>query len=154
VQKGCTNCGNLKPKSEYRLNPMTGRYSARCASCPPARRHSKYDSVESYLKHRYLDAKRRATGGGYAAECFTLAHLLELLEKQDGRCAVTRKVFTFGGDGAGTNVSIDRIDSNKPYSANNVRLVCSAVNYMKHRMNDDELVDWCLDIVKGVGPWK
>lgn len=101
-----------------------------------------------------MDAKRRARGGGYAADCFTFDHLLELLEKQDGRCAVTRKIFTFEGNELGTNVSIDRIDSNKPYSAENVRLVCAAVNYMKRRMNDDELLDWCLDIVKGVGLWK
>jgi hypothetical protein len=133
---------------------MTGRYSARCALCPPARRHSKYDSVEAYLKHRFMDAKRRAKGGGFASDCFTLDHLLELLKKQDGRCAVTRKIFTFEGNAVGTNVSIDRIDSNKPYSAGNVRLVCVAVNYMKRRMNDDELLDWCLDIVKGMGLWK
>jgi hypothetical protein len=35
-----------------------------------------------------------------------------------------------------------------------VRLVCAAVNYMKRRMDDDQLVDWCLDIVKGMGSWK
>lgn len=154
MQRGCTNCGKLKPLSEYRLNPMTGRYSYRCASCPPAPRHHKYDTVEVYLKHRYWDAKRKVNGGGFATDCFTLEYILGLLEQQDGCCAVTGKAFTFGGNNVGTNVSIDRIDPNKPYSSENVRLVCAAVNLMKHRMNDNELVDWCLDIIKGTEPWK
>ena len=93
-------------------------------------------------------------GGKLPTACFTFEHLLDLLEEQDGKCAVTGKEFTFGGNYLGTNISIDRIDSNEPYSAGNVRLVCAAVNYMKGRMNDNELVDWCLDIVKGAGSWK
>ena len=133
---------------------MTGRYSFRCASCPPPRDHHKYSCVESYLRSRFHDARRKSRGGSFSTECFTFDYLLELLEKQNGRCAVTGKVFTFSGNEVGTNVSIDRIDSNKPYSAGNVRLVCAAVNYMKRRMNDNDLVDWCLDIVKGVGLWK
>ena len=133
---------------------MTGRYSTRCASCPAAKAHQKYSCVEAYLKYRYYDAVRRVKGGGLSTDCFTVEHLLDLLKEQDGRCAVTGKVFTFSGNLVGTNVSIDRIDSNKPYSAGNVRLVCAAVNYMKRRMNDNELVDWCLDIVKGAGSWK
>lgn len=93
-------------------------------------------------------------GGKLPTACFTYEYLLDLLEKQDGKCAVTGKAFTFSGNYLGTNISIDRIDSNKPYSAGNVRLICLAVNYMKRRMNDNELVDWCLDIVKGAGSWK
>ncbi len=154
MQKSCTHCGQLKPKAEYRLNPMTGRYSSRCASCPPAKPLWKYKCLESYLRARFHDAKRKTRGGSFSTECFTFERLLELLQEQNGRCAVTGKVFTFEGDEVGTNISIDRIDSNKPYSAGNVRLVCAAVNYMKRRMDDDQLVDWCLDIVKGMGSWK
>ena len=33
--------------------------------------------------------------------------------------------------------SIDRIDSNKGYTLNNVRCCCTQCNYMKHRMSDD-----------------
>lgn len=133
---------------------MTGRYSFRCMSCPPTKMASKYKCLESYLRARFNDATRKSKGGSFSTDCFTFDYLLELLQKQNRRCAVTGKAFTFGGDEVGTNISIDRIDSNKPYSAGNVRLVCVAVNYMKRRMSDDELVDWCLDIVKGMGLWK
>jgi hypothetical protein len=115
---------------------------------------SKYKCLESYLRARFNDATRKSKGGSFSTDCFTFDYLLDLLDKQNRRCAVTGKTFTFGGDDVGTNISIDRIDSNKPYSAGNVRLVCVAVNHMKRRMSDDELVDWCLDIVKGMGLWK
>lgn len=154
MQRVCTICGEEKPAEEYRLNSMTGRYSGRCLSCPLPKYHHKYSCVETYLRYRYHDATRKVKGGSKSTDCFTLEYVLDLLEKQNGRCAVTGKVFTFEGNEVGTNVSIDRIDSNKPYSAGNVRLVCSAVNYMKRRMNDNELVDWCLDVVKGAGSWK
>ena len=57
--------------------------------------------------------------------------------------------MTHQANGTQTNISIDRIDSTKGYIEGNIRLVCAAVNFMKHRMNDEELVWWCKEIVKG-----
>lgn len=37
-----------------------------------------------------------------------------------------------------TNVSIDRIDSSKGYTKDNIWLICSAVNFMKSNLNLEE----------------
>lgn len=52
-----------------------------------------------------------------------------------------RKIFT--------NVSIDRIDNDFGYTPDNVRLVCKAVNYMKHSMTDQEMMQWAALILNG-----
>jgi hypothetical protein len=78
--------------------------------------------------------------------------LRQLWDRQDGKCAVTGIPMTHI-QGAGvriyTNVSIDRIDSDFGYVPDNVRLVCKAVNFMKHSMTDRELVQWAALILNG-----
>lgn len=117
--------------------------------------HNRYKSIETYLKDMHnnaINSKRRGRIG--AEESFTYEYLLELLEKQNRRCAITGVEFTHHYEHDGTNVSVDRIDSNKPYAAGNVQLVCLAVNYMKHRMSNEQLGKWCVAIAKGMGLWK
>lgn len=113
--------------------------------------------MSAYLKDIHGNARRRKTdrrGAPVADDSFTMDYVFELYEKQNHRCAVTGKELTFHRDHDGANASIDRIDSTKPYAAGNVRLVCSAVNMMKHRMTDEQLGQWCIDIAKGMGLWK
>lgn len=89
-----------------------------------------------------------------ADSTLTFEHLLEVLEAQGRRCAITGKEFSFCGGGEPTNVSIDRLDCDRPYENGNVRLVCAAVNMMRQRLSDEELGQWCVDIAKGMGLWK
>ena len=53
-----------------------------------------------------------------------------------------------------TNVSVDRIDSNKGYTKNNVQLVCMAINQMKSDMSIEELLYFCEHIVYNNGKIK
>lgn len=45
-----------------------------------------------------------------------------------------------------TNVSVDRIDSKKEYTIDNIQLVCSIVNTMKWDLNQSDFVDICKKI--------
>lgn len=74
---------------------------------------------------------------------------MDMLQKQGGRCALSGIEMTFSHDTPSSNASIDRIDNNAGYMKDNVRLVCSAVNLMRNRMTDEELVWWSDAIVKG-----
>jgi hypothetical protein len=47
-------------------------------------------------------------------------------------------------------VTIDRIDNDRGYARDNIRLVCRAVNYMKAAMTDDEMRHWCTLILNPV----
>ena len=46
------------------------------------------------------------------------------------------------------NLSIDRIDSSKGYTKDNIQLVCSAANMMKGYMEYNELIQFCKAIIK------
>lgn len=72
-----------------------------------------------------------------------------LYEKQGGRCAITRIELTHEGNSP-FDLSIDRIDANGDYAINNIRLVTWAVNYMRGRMSDDELLFWTKSISEGL----
>ena len=41
------------------------------------------------------------------------------------------------------NISIDRIDSNKGYSRDNIQLVYPKINMMKFTYSQDEFIDLC-----------
>lgn len=71
--------------------------------------------------------------------------VMELYHKQQGLCAVTRCPMTISirGGRQRTNLSIDRIDSSRGYSMDNIQLVCLVVNLMKLDMTQDEFTSWC-----------
>jgi hypothetical protein len=75
----------------------------------------------------------------------TAKELVELLEKQDGRCALTGRLMTFtrGTGSVDTNCSLDRILAGGPYTIDNIQLVCSAVNGFRRNLPMDVFIDWC-----------
>lgn len=71
--------------------------------------------------------------------------------KQDGKCALTKFPMTLvWGNGKKNiyNLSVDRIDSSKGYTKDNIQLVCAAANMMKGYMEYNELIHFCEAIIK------
>lgn len=74
--------------------------------------------------------------------------LLDIWEKQNGICPYTKVKlalpFTQEYELANKNykASIDRIDSSKPYSDQNVQFVSISLNHLKSDMNEDELFEF------------
>lgn len=65
--------------------------------------------------------------------------------KQDGKCSISGIPLTFSNctrDYSGT-ASIDRIDSRKAYTLDNIQWVHKVVNVMKWDMSDNEFVNFC-----------
>ena len=50
-----------------------------------------------------------------------------------------------------TNASLDRINSDLPYTIDNVQWVHKKVNIMKHMLSDQEFIKWCKKIVLYMG---
>ena len=80
-----------------------------------------------------------------------LEDVLELWDKQEGRCALTGLFMTYHKDGSGKkelNASIDRINPDIEYLVTNIQLVCSRANTLKHNLREDELYWWAKNIVE------
>ena len=95
---------------------------------------------------RYLAGMRGAKSG---RESISREQLLDLLKKQNYRCALTGQEMTcIRGQGRlGTNASLDRINAGKPYTIENVQLVCDAVNSWRGKFPLLDFVAWCRLVV-------
>ena len=149
LNKTCVTCGSTKPEERFELTHSKKRRRINiCRRCRSAgKRKSISSSPYSYLSHLYshISHKRRDTHG------FTIERedLYAIYERQDGLCAITGIAMTHIKDGKGkrkgtmANISIDRIDNDQEYDAENIQLVCFAVNIMKHTHSMKEFLRWC-----------
>ena len=86
----------------------------------------------------------------------TLNDLKELWDKQNGLCAISNipMTYAFNSGRVPTNVSVDRIDSNKSYTKNNIQLVCMAVNQMKSDLDMITFYRFCEAILLNAKKFK
>ena len=147
--KTCTNCGAQKPatKEFFHKSSHPDGLNKWCKICK-----NKHDNLQwhkgkkhkdrarlssshtSFLNHWYVDAeKKRAKKGIIFKEGFNKEYLDYLWKKQKGKCALSGIKMTYikGQNIVLTNVSPDRIDSDKHYEVGNVQLVCYVYNSMK-----------------------
>jgi hypothetical protein len=112
--------------------------------------YSKYpNAITKMLNDARKNAKRR-----HIHYDLTKDDIDELFRKQDGKCALTLEIMTHDytterqeGDMHiinPTNMSIDRIECNKPYIKSNIQLVCAIVNRIKYTLNPFELTLLCI----------
>lgn len=136
----CKTCGHV-------FNPKNNSQLYCSKTCVPkhsqttAQQYSRITDEKSYFKALLCRPDRKA---------LVWSDIEELLEKQDGKCALTGIQLTFKrelGVKLKTNASIDRIIPGGPYIKENIRLVCSVVNKIRLDMTDEELKYWCSKIL-------
>ena len=156
--KVCSGCKRLLPiQAYYEYAPLkpthSARHSSRCRSCINSERRienakgagiPKTLSPQYYLNHLRLKAKTRK-----GSINVTTKDLIALWEAQGGKCALTgwSMTMTRRVGIVRTNASIDRIDSLKGYTLDNIQLVCVAANKAKFDLSHDEFVKLCKSVV-------
>lgn len=73
------------------------------------------------------------------------AQLEAMWVEQRGFCAVTGRPMNLTKNDP-CRVSVDRVDPAKGYMVDNVRLVCTSVNYARHTLTDDDLKELLKDM--------
>lgn len=82
----------------------------------------------------------------------TIDDVRKQFEKQNGICALSGlklKTPKHSGERCPKTpdvISIDRINSNKPYTKDNIQLVCVALNYAKNSFTNDEIKNFLKSI--------
>ena len=154
--KKCNRCHVTKPLSDFPKDD-----APRCNPC--------WEYEYAYHRDPKNQARRsanrllRVTKSPRAVMNVTLAHglrrkptenpatiedLMQKWRKQKGLCALTGLKMTWGqGKVLPTSISIDRIDPEKGYSADNLRLICHAVNAFRGRMSDAQMLEMARAIV-------
>lgn len=114
------------------------------------RKHKKKvleSSPKIFMEKKLLKIKKKQETCRESAKCkfelydLTIESLMEMWEAQNGRCALTNKKMTYAFNCL-FSVSIDRIDSNKGYTKDNVQLVCQGANYAKNKFTNSEFLNF------------
>ncbi len=98
--------------------------------------HADTTSVKIYAQIKHQRRGDRALG----RECdINVQYVLDLFNKQNGKCALTGVDMTLPDVGRSIfDLSIDRIDNSKGHIKGNVHLVCQGVNFMRNAYTVEE----------------
>lgn len=157
----CNKCKKWRPKSKFSIdnNSLHQNRGGLCNECKDCQRERYYHErqrlfEDNNLALRYklqqaLKGTRRRSKEKNIYNDLTVDYLLYLWERQKGRCALTGipMTYKFYEGRVNTNVSVDRIDSTKGYSKDNVQLVCMAANQMKNDLSMEEFIKMCESVL-------
>jgi hypothetical protein len=142
--KLCARC--VLPKTLNQFDPQKSTSDGRAAYCRPCRRAWKKEnsakSPERRLAVALATAKTSAKHKGIS-NILTLGDLVLLWNIQEGRCYYTGIPMLYDGSGRPECVSIDRVDSARGYTHDNIVLCCAHVNEMKNSLSVPEMLQWC-----------
>lgn len=139
--KTCTGCDK-----ELASNSFPDERGFVCRACKQLR-HQKIasSSYEQYLKSLYKANKHARSKRQNMVYEIKVQDLIDIWQKQQGRCAISGVFLTHHKDGSGSkdfNASIDRISNHQGYVRLNVQLVALRVNYIKHTLEEDMFYWW------------
>lgn len=147
----CTNCQQTKPLSEFQTRKSSIKdklvWRTVCKECT----YAKQSNNRNYsIKSRLEDRLRAAIARKKHEINVDINYLLELYEKQEGKCFYTgiELVSIAPKDSTSFNnvITIDRLDSNKGYIKGNLVLACWTVNRMKSNTPVNSFVEICRKI--------
>lgn len=172
----CDICGNEfeKPQNEYNRRIKLGKTKLYCSlKCSGNRKENvemiyqngknyhfkggenKLTNPDDILMSGLKEFARRVRRRKKFAEELSVNDLLKIWKKQNGKCAITNVDLILPNDTKYKTInnnykaSIDRMDSNKPYTIDNVQFLSATMNYLKADM-DDENVNEFIKIVKNI----
>jgi len=139
----CTRCNVYKAK-EYFYNTPNGKLRmgkmSNCIECTRIR----LSTLEGHITRIVSSSKRSAKKKKLDFDINT-SFIINMYNEQEGRCKISNILMTHKfSEKVGRHIkdyykiSIDRIDSNKGYTKDNVRLVCAQINMMMGTMEDKE----------------
>lgn len=148
--KQCSRCKKILPIDNFFAHKNhSDKLSSYCKKCANKYKKVKYEMIGG--------AKKRAKNKGLE---FNLDRefIKKLNEKQNGKCAYTGWPMSWDrNDKTGSltsrgfpllRASLDRIDSSKGYTKDNVQLVAYVVNMIKNEFDESDFIQTCLAIVK------
>lgn len=109
-------------------------------------------TLKGKLTSLVINTKNRSKKKKWTDYELDTAFLMELWEKQNGKCALSGKEMLIrtsrSDDLFPYVVSVDRIDSSLGYRKANVQLVCVGANLLKNSMSMDQFLDFCVTITE------
>jgi hypothetical protein len=172
----CSTCKNQfeKPMNEYRRRIKLGKTDFYCSLSCSKKTIQNLEMIKELAKpYRFKGGENRlktaddiVLGGlkefsrrvrrrdKFVVE-INPSDLLQIWKKQNGKCAITNVNLVLPNSpnyklvNNNYKASIDRIDSNKPYTIDNIQFLSATMNFLKADM-DDNSVNEFIRIVKSI----
>jgi hypothetical protein len=168
----CETCGKRfeRRESEVKRNRKRGRKTYCSLSCVGHANHkhlkarpenliagnrrddlSPFGYVMKCIKNKHPG---RGGGGGRKSCQITLEDIKEQWDKQSGICPYTgwplklREHSRHNLEYTPDRASLDRIDSSKPYTKDNIQFVSMIAQFAKNRWSGEELLNFCKAVVE------
>lgn len=141
-------CGNTKLVQRKHLQAGFTK-SCGCVAHPKNKNHKGWKGYEDIPKDFYSTVKRGAESRNIEFN-ITIEDLWELFIKQQGKCALSGLEIKFSKvrkDSLGKTISLDRVDSSKGYTKDNIQFVHKHINIMKNNFDQDYFISLCNNIV-------
>ena len=150
----CSGCNTLKSVDCFnnsKSDRNTVKKTYHCKDCISKRQKERRFTEKGFKSNLWQNLVNNAKKRNIEVH-ITKEYIEILYKEQKGLCAVTNLPMEFSAAKEGKNsfaVSVDRIDSSKGYTEENVRLVCARVNLLKMELEDEQLKFWCMAILNG-----
>ena len=155
IDTECMKCKKiLSPDNFHCDKSSTNGLQSYCKECQKINETEYYKKggKELFLKRCFKDLKSNAKKRNIDVD-ITLKDILDLYKKNEN-CSIsgikmtTEYIPREGKWSRIHNLSVDRIDSKKSYTKDNIQLVCGIVNIMKWDLKQDDFIDICHKIVE------
>lgn len=137
------DCGNITSIKHSHLTRQTIR-SCGCSHFYIKSKHAAWTGIGE-MSGAYLSSIKQSARIRNLKYDLTKEQIWGIFLKQNGKCALSGIDLKFQSRGNirdGT-ASLDRIDSSKNYSIDNVQWVHKIVNIMKQDSNESDFINWC-----------
>jgi len=129
----CTKCGLIKAVEEFHRFRRPGHAGVGLGGyCKACRNKCKYTSSLQFLRGVLGNMVGNSKTRGHEPPEFGLKELIELYERQQGRCSLSGRSMTLARSIEGTNadwrLSAERLDDNVGYTLTNTVLICAEFN--------------------------
>lgn len=145
--KICKSCGRVQVYSSQSSLANAKKADTICNSCSSrsnARKGKLYKELVPIGWYAQVQGKAKRRKILFD---ISLEYIYQLFKKQGEVCALSGIPLFFGIYHKG-NVSIDRIDSNKPYVEGNIQLVHKEINFSKWSLTQARYIELCKLVAK------
>jgi hypothetical protein len=142
-------CGTEQLSDPYPLKKGTSTCCFKCGHNKVGTNHHSftgYKEIPGSWFSRYSKTKKREF-------TITIEQIYEMWIKQDKKCALSGLDISFENSNQNTHdlictASLDRIDSKKDYTLDNIQLVHKDINMIKKEYNQDYFINLCKLVAK------
>lgn len=152
----CNKCNTVKNVNEFSNDcKNSDGLKSICKNCSINYFYNIGSTFEGFIKLLFRDLISNAKKRDILVQ-ITIDDIKSQYNNQIGLCTMTRLKMTWikHPNESEThinnkfNISVDRIESNKGYTKDNIQLVCATVNIIKNKLPLDKFIEICKKISK------